>query len=56
MKKNIFDNQEWEQINKFSAHKAAVVKPAFTGVHAFLIAYSITFYVLCLMKAYGVLY
>ena len=43
----------WEQ---FSAYKVAAVKPAINGWHAFWIGFSLTFYVLCVMKAYGVLY
>lgn len=60
MKKNFFTAQEWEQINKLSACKAGckpvAAKPVFTGVHAFFITFSITLYVLCVLKAYGVLF
>lgn len=56
MKKDFFTAQEWEQIKKLSACKAVAVKPVFTGVHAFFVSFSLTLYVLCLMKAYGVLY
>lgn len=54
--KKYYTDQEWEQINKFSAHKEVVSKPLFTGVHAFWISFFLTCYVLCICKAYGVLY